>query len=492
MAKASKTPKAPATPVAASSNWKNLQQVSVPYMHAPAVGRRRAALRSRDRIGAHLGNERIHHPYPPHQMLHPAPSPDRSSKKRGRACSPSQISSTTIVASPTIPLNRDSKGKGRATTHDVEDEHDVQRKRYDKKTKGMVPVEDLLQGNVAGWQTDVGQYLAIDCEMVGVGPEGVESALARVSIVNYHGHVTYDSFVKPREKVTDYRTWVSGVRERDLLNGQFSDDKEAQRSAPTFAEVIKKVSELIKGRILIGHAISNDTQVLLLSHPHHLTRDTSKYAPLQALARTKRPSLKTLSKLVLGVDIQSGEHSSIDDARATMAIYRSQKAAWEDALRTKAKPVLVYSTTEPLKAIERQGGIESVPKNGGQKDPTMVRKGMGLAQTLRLVRAQQQFGTRGGAGEDGEGFGEVDQDVLETRQRKKARIEEEDGFVLGFDYTPAPVPVQLTKATTVSSSRDEGAPAKKKIRKVSSGADAKNGGVDSGKRPKSKDGWWED
>ncbi|SGY38062.1 BQ5605_C003g01951 [Microbotryum silenes-dioicae] len=464
MAKANKTPQVPATPVAASSNWKNLQQ-----------------------------------------MLHPTSSADRSSKKRARACSPSQISSKTIVASPTIPLNRDSKGKGRATTHDLEDEHNLERKRYDKKTKGMVPVEDLLQGNVAGWQMEVGQYLAIDCEMVGVGPEGVESTLARVSIVNYHGHVTYDSFVKPREKVTDYRTWVSGVREHDLLNGQFSENKEAKvrwrlimgisgvfLTAPTFAEVIKNVSELIKGRILIGHAISNDTQVLLLSHPHHLTRDTSKYAPLQALARTKRPSLKTLSKLVLGVDIQSGEHSSIDDARATMAIYRSQKSAWEDALRTKAKHVLVYSTTEPLKTIERQGGIESVPKNGAKKDPTMVRKGMGLAQTLRLVRAQQQFGTSRGAGEDGEGFGEVDQDVLEARQRKKAKIEEEDGFVLGFDYTPAPVSIQVTKATTVSSSRDEGAPFKKKMRKVSSGAGAKNAGVDSEKRPKSKDGWWED
>ena len=42
-----------------------------------------------------------------------------------------------------------------------------------------------------------------------------------------------------------------------------------------------------------------------------MTRDTSKYSPLQGLARTKRPGLKTLAKLVLGVDIQSGEHSSV-------------------------------------------------------------------------------------------------------------------------------------------------------------------------------------
>lgn len=61
---------------------------------------------------------------------------------------------------------------------------------------------------------------AMDCEMVGVGPEGVESTLARVSIVNYHGCTVLDRFVRPREKVTDYRTWVSGVREEDLRNGE--------------------------------------------------------------------------------------------------------------------------------------------------------------------------------------------------------------------------------------------------------------------------------
>ena len=33
----------------------------------------------------------------------------------------------------------------------------------------------------------VGRYLALDCEMVGVGPEGREDALARVSLVNFDG-----------------------------------------------------------------------------------------------------------------------------------------------------------------------------------------------------------------------------------------------------------------------------------------------------------------
>lgn len=47
--------------------------------------------------------------------------------------------------------------------------------------------------------------VALDCEMVGVGPEGKRSALARVALVNQEGHVLMDMHVKPKEKVTDYR-----------------------------------------------------------------------------------------------------------------------------------------------------------------------------------------------------------------------------------------------------------------------------------------------
>lgn len=53
--------------------------------------------------------------------------------------------------------------------------------------------------------------------MVGVGEGGVESILARVSIVNFYGHLILDRHVKPKEKVTDYRTAVSGIRPKDIL-----------------------------------------------------------------------------------------------------------------------------------------------------------------------------------------------------------------------------------------------------------------------------------
>lgn len=61
--------------------------------------------------------------------------------------------------------------------------------------------------------------LAMDCEMVGVGPKGEESVAARVSIVNQYGKCVYDKFVKPSQPVTDYRTAVSGVRPELLKKG---------------------------------------------------------------------------------------------------------------------------------------------------------------------------------------------------------------------------------------------------------------------------------
>lgn len=189
----------------------------------------------------------------------------------------------------------------------------------------------ILQGvpeTASDAKQEVGKYLAIDCEMVGVGYKGEESMLARVSLVNFHGATVLDRFVKPKEKVTDYRTWVSGVQASDL------------QDAPSFAEVQGEVATLIRDRILVGHAIHNDLKALLLDHPRAMIRDTATFQPLRLLAKTKYPSLKKLAKLVLDIDIQMpGEsHSPLEDARATMAVFRSQKETWDKTLdRTQGK-----------------------------------------------------------------------------------------------------------------------------------------------------------
>lgn len=62
-------------------------------------------------------------------------------------------------------------------------------------------------------------YVGLDCEMVGIGPEGTQSALARCCLVDYDGNVLYDQYVRPPGFVTDFRTKYSGIRKRDLREG---------------------------------------------------------------------------------------------------------------------------------------------------------------------------------------------------------------------------------------------------------------------------------
>ena len=60
--------------------------------------------------------------------------------------------------------------------------------------------------------------VAMDCEMVGTGPGGRTSALARCSIVTYEGDVVYDQYVRPEAPIVDYRTRWSGIRPRHMAN----------------------------------------------------------------------------------------------------------------------------------------------------------------------------------------------------------------------------------------------------------------------------------
>lgn len=161
-----------------------------------------------------------------------------------------------------------------------------------------------------------GKYIAIDCEFVGVGKEQV-SALARVSLVNFFGVVLLDTYVKPNERVTDWRTWVSGVTPKHMAE------------AITTAEAQSKVKEILAHKTLIGHAVQNDLKSLQLTHPRSSTRDTSRFSEFRKESKGKAPSLKRLASQHLGVTIQEGEHSSVIDAQATMGLFRKFRKAIE-------------------------------------------------------------------------------------------------------------------------------------------------------------------
>ena len=173
------------------------------------------------------------------------------------------------------------------------------------------PNEGLAKG------VEVGKYLAMDCEMVGVGPGGQESALARVSLVDFHGRQVYDSFVRPKEHVVDWRTHISGVGPKHM------------RTARDFEGVQNDVAELLKGRILVGHDVKHDLLALILDHPLKSVRDTARFSQFKKYGHGPKPALRILAREILDLEIQKGQHSSIEDARVAMLLFRKFKQGFD-------------------------------------------------------------------------------------------------------------------------------------------------------------------
>lgn len=94
---------------------------------------------------------------------------------------------------------------------------DSQTRGYKGKTQIDQTTRTVLQVHVSS--SVKANYIGLDCEMVGIGPDGTQSALARCCLVDFDGRVVYDQFVRPPGYVTDFRTQWSGVRKKDLREG---------------------------------------------------------------------------------------------------------------------------------------------------------------------------------------------------------------------------------------------------------------------------------
>uniref|UniRef100_A0A674N8Y5 Interferon stimulated exonuclease gene n=1 Tax=Takifugu rubripes TaxID=31033 RepID=A0A674N8Y5_TAKRU len=155
--------------------------------------------------------------------------------------------------------------------------------------------------------------VALDCEMVGTGPGGRYSELARCSIVGYHGNILYDKYVQPCRPVTDYRTPWSGIQKHHLLD------------ATPFAQAREEILATLEGKVVIGHSVYNDFEVLDINHPPHMVRDTSMSPLLSQLAGFScKRSLKVLTSKLLNRKIQGGRqgHNSVEDAQAALDLYK--------------------------------------------------------------------------------------------------------------------------------------------------------------------------
>ncbi|KFP82421.1 Apoptosis-enhancing nuclease, partial [Acanthisitta chloris] len=185
-----------------------------------------------------------------------------------------------------------------------------------------------------------GKYVAIDCEMVGTGPQGRLSELARCSVVNYEGDVIYDKYVQPELPIVDYRTRWSGIT------------KQHMKKAIPFKAAQAEILKILKDKIVVGHAIHNDFQALKYFHPKDRTRDTSQIPMLKqraGLPVRANVSLKNLARHLLHKKIQVSckGHSSVEDAQTAMELYRLVEVQWEKELARSLPPRPPSPVTDP-------------------------------------------------------------------------------------------------------------------------------------------------
>lgn len=226
-------------------------------------------------------------------------------------------------------------------------------KRGPPKRSGLDPqIPPSTRDNKTVNYTAITKEVALDCEMVECNYN--RSVLARVSIVNLYGHPLMDRYVAPTSKVTDYRTKYSGIRKADLMG------------APSFEEVQSEVNEMLKGKIIVGHALHNDFRVLKLQYPTEKIRDTSKY--FKPLFQGQTPSLKKLSECILGVTVQVGEHDSIQDAQAAMKLYVKYRDEWNQATRSQKEASIVNKAKNAKKQKSKKKVKTFIVTNSTDKE----------------------------------------------------------------------------------------------------------------------------
>ncbi len=167
--------------------------------------------------------------------------------------------------------------------------------------QGMHSSDDLASGM---------QVYALDCEMV-LTADDIYS-LARISVLDWHGKIMLDKFVKPALPIKDYFTQFSGITEK-LLEGVTTILEDIQKELLTICT---------SSTILLGHSLESDFNALKLAHPFIV--DTAMIYP-HPRGLPLRSSLKFLANKYLKREIQKGGehgHDSVEDARAVLDLVR--------------------------------------------------------------------------------------------------------------------------------------------------------------------------
>jgi RNA exonuclease 4 len=145
-----------------------------------------------------------------------------------------------------------------------------------------------------------------------------KSMVAEVAVVDWEGVVVYHTYIQPTGPVVDYREAISGITPEKL------------EGAPPLAKVQDDLVHVLDGSVLIGHALDNDLRALGIRYTP--VRNTAKHPFFQTLGPRGQLQPRKLAALYANYvgngAIQQGAHGAVEDAMASMRVYRFLHDQW--------------------------------------------------------------------------------------------------------------------------------------------------------------------
>lgn len=186
--------------------------------------------------------------------------------------------------------------------------YDFEKWKQLDEERGVANAAEWVKARPWGeWCKDNPQTIAIDCEMCETKDPVTgnlnHKALCRLSVVNADNPEEpplLDTLVKPDWPVTNYRTFVNGIKKEDLDNVQFT-----LRHAQAF--MLALCSE---ETVIVGQSLENDLCALRMEH--HCNADSANLFVAKD-DNNSTPSLKDIAKAVLNEDMPE-THDSVNDA----------------------------------------------------------------------------------------------------------------------------------------------------------------------------------
>ncbi|CAG8279376.1 unnamed protein product [Penicillium nalgiovense] len=217
--------------------------------------------------------------------------------------------------------------------------------------------------------------IVVGCEMIKTTVS--TSVLAFITAIDFlTGEVLINSYVAPTAPVTNWLTPVSGVTP-EAMDAAITDGK-AFLSNDAVRRALNKF--LDKDTVVIGHALQHDLRALNLLHGRIVDTSvvTAEAVFSNFTSKTRLPriwGLKTLSKELLGIDIQPElAHNPLEDALATREVLiwclRGPEClkAWAEKARSSYERVRLQrgEVKKGTKNVEKKAGGEAAPSAKAQ------------------------------------------------------------------------------------------------------------------------------